>query len=152
MYLDIRYPNGSWSGWTELAGANGAATFQGPDLALTGLPDGSSQILAIDNNGYVYHEVRSAVGVLSGFQAIPGVTTTAMGAGSIGIAGMPNGSAQVVAVGTDGNVWQITRNASGSWTGWTAPAGIGGAAKFAASQVGIAALPDGTSQVLATTH
>ncbi|WP_377267763.1 hypothetical protein [Peterkaempfera sp. SMS 1(5)a] len=152
MYLDIRYANGSWSGWTELAGANGAATFQGPDLAITGLPDGSSQILAIGNNGSVYHEVRSAAGVFSGFQAIPGVTTTAMGASSIGIAGMPNGSSQVVAVGTDGNVWQTTRNASGTWTSWTAPAGIGGAAKFAAGQVGIAAMPDGTTQVLATTH
>ncbi|MBC3843155.1 hypothetical protein GXW82_32025 [Streptacidiphilus sp. 4-A2] len=151
MYLDIRNANGTWTGWTELAGANGASDFEGPDLAITGLSDGSSQILAIGNNGYVYHEVRSAAGVFSGFQAITGVTTTDMGASSIGIAGMPNGSSQVVAVGTDGNLWQITRNSNGTWSSWSAPAGINGASKFAATQVGVAALPDGSSQVLATT-
>ena len=152
MYLDIRASNGTWSGWTELAGANGATDFEGPDLAIAGMPDGSSQILAIGNNGYVYHEVRSAAGVFSGFQAIAGVTTTDMTATSIGITGMPDGSSQVVAVGSDGNLWHIVRNANATWTAWGAPAGINGATKFAATQVGVAGMPDGSSQILATTR
>ena len=152
MYLDIRSSTGTWSGWTELAGANGVSTFEGPDLAIAGMPDGSSQILAIGTNGYVYHEVRSAAGVFAGFQAISGVTTTDMTATSIGITGMPDGSSQVVAVGSDGNLWHIIRNANGSWTSWGAPVGINGATKFAATQVGIAGMPDGSSQILATTR
>jgi len=75
-----------------------------------------------------------------------------MSATSIGITGLPNGTSQVVAVGSDNNLWQTTRNTNGTWTGWTAPTGINGASKFAATQVGIAGMPDGTSQVLATTH
>jgi len=150
MYLDIRSSTGTWSGWTELAGANGATTFEGPDLAIAGLPDGSSQILAIGNNGYVYHEVRSAAGVLAGFQAISGVTTTDMTASSIGITGMPDGSSQVVAVGSDGNLWHIIRNASGSWTSWGAPTRTKRGTKSAATRVGIAGIPVGASRILAT--
>ena len=152
MYLDIRNANGTWTGWSELAGANGAATFAGPDLAIAAMPDGSSQLLAIGKDGYVYHEVRSATGTFSGFEPIAGVTTTDMAASSIGITGLPNGTSQIVAVGNDNNLYQTTRNTNGTWTGWTAPAGINGATKFAATQVGIAGMPDGTSQILATTH
>jgi hypothetical protein len=152
MYLDVRNANGTWSGWTELAGANGDADFQGPDLAIAGMPDGSSQILAIGINGYVYHEVRSAAGVFSGFEPLAGVTTTDMTASSIGITGLPDGSSQVVAVGSDGNLWHTVRNANGTWTAWGAPAGISGATKFAATQVGVAGMPDGSSQILATTR
>ncbi|MFC1431112.1 glycoside hydrolase domain-containing protein [Streptacidiphilus sp. N1-3] len=144
MYLDIRSAAGSWSGWSLLAGAAGAAYFSGPDLAITALPDGSSQILAIGLNGFVYHEVRSAAGVYTGFGPVSGVTTTQMGASAVSIAGMPDGTAQVAVVGTDGNVWHRVRNTDGTWTAWGKPG------TFAADQVGIAGFPDGTSQILAT--
>ena len=151
MYLDVRSAAGTWSGWSLIAGANGAADFEGSDLAIAAMPDGSSQLLAIGNDGDVWHEIRSAAGVFTGWGNLNGVGTAYMAASSIGITGMPDGTSQVVAVGNDGNAYTETRNTNGTWTGFTALAGPNGAAKFAADQVGIAGMPDGSSQVLATT-
>jgi hypothetical protein len=44
------------------------------------------------------------------------------------------------------------RSASGSWSNFNPLHGADGAATFAGSQESIAALPDGSSQVLATTR
>ena len=152
FYHAVRGASGTWTAFNSLGGADGAATFAGSQESIAAMPDGSSQLLAIGKDGYVYHEVRSATGTFSGFEPIAGVTTTDMAASSIGITGLPNGTSQIVAVGNDNNLYQTTRNTNGTWTGWTAPAGINGATKFAATQVGIAGMPDGTSQILATTH
>ncbi|MFC1410938.1 hypothetical protein ACEZCY_15510 [Streptacidiphilus sp. N1-12] len=145
LYLDVRSAAGSWSGWSALDGYGDSAYFSGPDLSIAALPDGSSQILVIGLDGMVYHEVRSAAGVYSGFAPVTGVSTAKMGATAVAITGMPDGTAQVAVVGTDGNVWHRVRNTDGTWTAWGKPG------TFAADQVGIAGFPDGTSQILATT-
>ncbi|MFJ5550093.1 CehA/McbA family metallohydrolase [Streptomyces sp. NPDC093225] len=149
MYHCVRGRDGSWSGWGRMGGANGAATFSGPALAITGMPDGSSQVLAIGLDGMVYHQVRRPDGSWTGFRAPRGVTTPTMGASAVGIAGMPDGSAQVVAVGLDGRVWHDVRRADGSWTPFAQVPGPNGRDGFPAGQVRITALRDGTAHVSA---
>ncbi|MEV8533803.1 CehA/McbA family metallohydrolase [Streptomyces sp. NPDC051211] len=148
MYHCIRRSSGSWSGWGRLAGFNGAPAFAGPALAITGMPDGASQVLAIGLDGMVYHTIRRPDGSWTGFQPPRGVTTPTMGASAVDIAGMPDGSAQVVAVGRDGNVWHQIRRPDGSWTGFARMPGPNGRDPFPAGQARITALRDGTAHVL----
>ncbi|MFD7629925.1 CehA/McbA family metallohydrolase [Streptomyces sp. NPDC059851] len=145
----IRRADGTWTGWGRLAGYDGAPAFSGPALAIAGLPDGSSQVLAIGLDGMLYHQVRRPDGTWTGFRPLRGVTTPTMGASAVDIAGMPDGSAQVVAVGRDGKVWHETRRPDGSWTGFAQVPGPNGRDAFPAGQVRITALRDGTAHVAA---
>ncbi|MCX4781629.1 CehA/McbA family metallohydrolase [Streptomyces sp. NBC_01264] len=147
MYLNIRKPNGSWGTWNPVPGARGAATFAGPALDIAGLPDGSSQLLAIGMDGMVYHQVRHPDGHFDGFATPRGVTTPTMSASAIAIAGMPDGTAQVLAVGADGNVWHDIRFPA-SWQGFRPLSGPQGADRLRGGQLSIAGMRDGTSQVL----
>ncbi|MEU5066515.1 hypothetical protein AB0G95_21080 [Streptomyces virginiae] len=149
MYHCVRGRSGTWTPWGRLAGHNGAATFAGPALAITGMPDGSSQVLAIGIDGIVHHQLRRPDGSWTGFRAPRGVTTATMGASAIGIAGTPDGSAQVVAVGLDGRVWHNVRRPDGSWTPFGRIPGPNGRDPFPAGQVRITALHDGTTHVTA---
>ncbi|MGW4686578.1 CehA/McbA family metallohydrolase [Streptomyces sp. NPDC004244] len=145
----IRRADGTWTGWGRLAGAGGAPAFSGPALAITGLPDGSAQVLAIGLDGMVHHQVRRPDGTWTGFRPLRGVTTPTMGASDVDIAGMPDGSARVVAVGRDGNVWHDTRRPDGSWAGFVQVPGPNGRDAFRAGQVRVTALRDGTAHVAA---
>ncbi|WP_280677313.1 glycoside hydrolase domain-containing protein [Kitasatospora sp. MAA19] len=145
VYHQTRFANGSWSGFAALPGI-GTPTMAAGDVAIAGLPDGSTQVLAIGNDGNVYHQTRFANGSWSGFAALPGVNSPRMAAGRVAIAGLPDGSSQVLAIGGDGNVYHQTRFANGSWSGFAALPG-NGTPTMAARTVGIAGLPDGSSQV-----
>ncbi len=149
MYHCVRGRDGTWTAWGRLAGYNGAPTFSGPALAITGLPDGSSQVLAIGLDGIVYHQLRRADGSWTGFRPPQGVAGPTMGASAIGIAGTPDGSAQVVAVGLDGRIWHNARRPDGSWTPFAQIPGPNGRDPFPAGQVRIASLRDDTTHVTA---
>ncbi len=150
MYLVVRRPNGVWGTWTRVPGAHGRPDFAGPALDITGLPDGSSQLVAIGLDGMVYHQVRHPDGRFDGFAAPRGVTTATMSASAVAIAGMPDGTAQVLAVGADGNVWHDIRRPA-SWQGFRPLAGLQGADRLRGGQLSIAGMRDGTSQVLVIT-
>jgi len=64
------------------------------------------------------------------------------------LAGMPNGSTQIIEVTTGGILKHDIRNANGSWqnTGWGTPAGSTGIA-----QAAITAMPNGSTQLVAVT-
>ncbi|QGV76882.1 CehA/McbA family metallohydrolase [Streptomyces ficellus] len=149
MYHCVRERDGAWTAWGRPAGYNGSPAFSGPALAITGLPDGSAQVLAIGLDGIVYHQQRRADGSWTGFRPPRGVTTPTMGASAVGIAGMPDGSAQVVTVGLDGRVWHNVRNPDGSWTPFAPVPGPNSRDPFPAGQVHIAALRDGSAHVTA---
>ena len=117
------------------------------------MPDGSSQMLGIGTDGNVYHNIRGATGSWQGWQPVAGYNGNARFAGTkVAIAGMPNGASQMLAVGTDGNVYHNIRGATGSWQGWQPVAGYNGSARFAGTKVAIAGMPNGTSQLLATSN
>ncbi|WP_179853153.1 glycoside hydrolase domain-containing protein [Streptomyces sp. 1331.2] len=149
VYHEARFTDGNWSGFAPLPGVNTARMAAGR-VAITGLPDGSSQVLAIGNDGNVYHEARFTSGNWSGFAPLPGVGTPTMAARTVGIAGLPDGSTQVAVVGGDGNVYHEARFTSGNWSGFAAVQGPYGASVFPAQRAAIAGLPDGSTQLLAT--
>lgn len=151
MYLTIRRANGTWSGWTLLAGYAGVDHFAGPALAITGMPDGSSQIAAIGIDGNVFHQIRSAAGAYTGFAPPQGVGGARwMAASSVAIAGTPDGCAQLAAVGSDGKVWHCMRYANGSWNDWAHPVGPNGNT-CPGGQVRLTATPDGATQLVVIT-
>ncbi|GAA4697523.1 glucosaminidase domain-containing protein [Phytohabitans rumicis] len=150
MYHQVRFADGSgWSGFQPLAGYGTTAQGSARDMSVAGMPDGSAQVLIVGNDGGVYHEIRNANGTWTGFQPLPGMGTTATAQASrVAIAGLPDGSAQVLIIGADGGVYHQIRNANGTWTGFQPLAGMGTTDMARGSDVAIAGLPDGSAQVL----
>lgn len=138
LYHNIRStPSGSWQGFHALPGYEGAATFHAGSAAITGLPDGSAQLIAVGTDGNAHHNIRYANGAWQGWVPL------GVAASSVSVAGMPTGgSTQFVIVGNNGGVFHNIRNADGTWQGWRS---LG----FAATRVSIAAIGDGSAQVLA---
>ncbi len=98
IYHEVRSANGVDSGFQALPGVGGASTFDGWQVAITGMPDGSTQIIATDKSTNVFHQVRSANGTWSGWQPLRGLSGAAdLAAVDVTIAGLPNGTAQVFA-------------------------------------------------------
>ncbi|WP_051812346.1 phosphatidylinositol-specific phospholipase C domain-containing protein [Kitasatospora sp. MBT63] len=153
VYLCVRKADGSWGGWSQVPGFNGEKSFLAHDLAIAALPDGSSQIVALGPDNLVYHQARSASGAYTGFARMGGYGGASIfSATSVSIAGMSDGSSQVVAVGVTGFVYHDARNLDGSWTGWAPIAGPFGSAYTAGSPVSITALPNRQSVVLTTAY
>ncbi|BFV56767.1 hypothetical protein KCMC57_up18710 [Kitasatospora sp. CMC57] len=146
FFHDIRLASGGWTAFDALDGLDGAPTFNGPEAAIAGMPDGTAQVVGIGNDGNVYHETRLTNGSWTGFAPLNGIGTSTMQARKVAIAGLPDGTSQVLAIGNDGNVYHQTRLTSGSWTGFAPLNGIG-TPTMQAREVAIAGLPDGTSQV-----
>ncbi|MFF4983921.1 hypothetical protein ACFY3O_28235 [Streptomyces sp. NPDC001046] len=151
MRLGTRAAGGSWSSWSVVPGVN-AADFAGPALSIAALPNGDAQIAAIGNDGNIWHTVHRADGTWTDWGAPTGVNTAAMGATAVSITGLPNGDSQIAAVGRDGNVHHAVRHRAGDWTPFRPIGGLRGAGTFAADQVGIAGLPDGSSRLVLTTR
>ncbi|MFD4767310.1 hypothetical protein [Streptomyces niveus] len=151
MRLTTRGVNGVWTPWSIVAGV-GAPDFSGSALAITSVPDGSSQIAAIGKNGGIWHNVRSQNGTWQGWSAPLGGSAEALAPTSVAITGMPDGSSQVLAAGTMG-VFHTSRDSKGDWKKFQPIGGIQkGVTAFLGDQVGIAGMPDGSSQVLLTTR
>jgi hypothetical protein len=141
LFQDSRAANGAWNsgGWLSPSGSTGIA-----NATITGMPDGSAQLVAVTTNGAVEHNIHSAGGAWQGWRPPPqpGVAVK-----SVGIAGMPNGSSQLIAVTSTGTLLHTVRNANGSWqSDWASPAG-----STSIAQATITAMPDGSSQFLAVT-
>ncbi|MFD7642296.1 glycoside hydrolase domain-containing protein, partial [Kitasatospora sp. NPDC059795] len=147
LYHSIVAGNGSWAGFGALAGV-GTPTMLARESAITGMPDGTAQVVGIGSDGNVYHEARLTDGTWSGFAPLAGVGTPTMQASKVAIAGLPDGSAQVVAIGSDGNVYHEIRLPNGSWSGFAPLAGVG-TPTMLAREVAITAMSDGTAQVVA---
>ena len=137
VYHNIRYSNGTWQGFTTLAGADNAATFSGPAFAIAGMGDGSAQLLAIGNDANIYHNIRYANGAWQGFRAL-GFDAQWVAAGALS-----DGSMQLLAVGNDGNIYHNIRYSNGTWQGFRAVAGADNAATFNGTYPGITGFPWG---------
>ena len=101
------------------------------------MPDGSAQVVVVGADGIVDHEVRRADGSWTGFQPLAGLNGQLAAGSAVSIGGMPDGSAQVLVVGTDGVIDHEVRDANGSWTGFQPLSGMTGQ-PAQGSQVGIA--------------
>ncbi|MGM9335854.1 hypothetical protein ACTAFV_28310 [Streptomyces murinus] len=149
VWHNVRRADGGWQGWQALPAADNKKTgFAAKDIAITGMPNGDSQITAIGQDGYAYHNIRHADGSWQGWAAMAGDDSGLVKATKVAIAGMPNGSSQVLVYGADGRMRLDTRAADGGWSGWSTVSGVG-APDFAGPALSIAALPDGDSQIAA---
>ncbi|WP_279398801.1 transglycosylase family protein [Streptomyces sp. APSN-46.1] len=144
LYHSARYSNGTWTGWAPLDGYQGAAKFGAKGEAIAGMGNGDAQIMAIGNDGKIYHNARYVNGSWQGWQPVGDWS-----AQKIAAAALPNGDLQVLIVGNDGNLYHSLRTAGGSWQAWNAVSGVGTAATFQAGSIAIAGLPNGDSQLLA---
>ena len=153
MYHAALSANGTLNGPNPMGGNGGASTFiaNGDDIA--GMPDGSSQVVAIGDDGTlfdgnVYANTRYANGAWSGWAPIPGINgAPTFAASSVAITAMPNGSAEVLAVDPSGDVVLNTRPAGGGWSGWTTVVANFADTYEAQGMVAIAGLPDGDTQI-----
>jgi len=91
---NIRNANGTWqtSGWGSPAGSTGFV-----QATITAMPNGSSWIVAVTTIGIMEPDVRSASGSWSGWGQLAN-TVHVIAAANASVAGMPNGTAQVIEV------------------------------------------------------
>ncbi|MET7391623.1 hypothetical protein ACFYPT_41570 [Streptomyces sp. NPDC005529] len=138
----------TWSGWQQLSRPTGYGFNQ--DIAIAGNGNGSgAQLVAIDNNRAVWHNLLSGPGGTFTGWAKP--AQIAGGTSTIAAVGMDNGDVQFVGVGMNRKLFHDVRYANGSWSGWGQPAGMNGAANFQANQAGIANIGGGNAYIMATT-
>jgi hypothetical protein len=119
-------------------------------VAETGMPNGALQAVAVTSDGVLEFASRTpdapgSNGFWTGWTPLaqPGVTVT-----DASIAGMPNGTSQIIEVTSTGTLKHNIRNANGTWqaTGWGTPVGSTGI-----KQAAITAMPNGNSQLVAVT-
>ncbi|MGW6933556.1 CHAP domain-containing protein [Lentzea sp. NPDC054927] len=144
----IRTIGGNESDRVTLSGWHRPENFQGPIVIVR--PAGLSQPPVASHNP-LYHETRDgATGAWSGFKAIGGFAGAPNFAASrVATAGFANGSEHYTAIGTDNVLYHTIRNADGSWQGWNRMPGNAGEARFQASNVTLAATPNGELHVFA---
>ncbi|ATZ25247.1 Resuscitation-promoting factor Rpf precursor [Streptomyces lavendulae subsp. lavendulae] len=143
LFHAIRLADGNWTPFQALNGFGGAAFFNASQESIAATPDGSTQTLATGNDGNLYHTARYTNGQWTGWAALPGFAGAAnFGARDQAMAGMPNGDAQLMAIGNDGKIYQNTRYKAGNWQGWS-PVGT-----WQAKKIAVAGLPDGSTQTL----
>ncbi|MEU9506453.1 N-acetylmuramoyl-L-alanine amidase [Micromonospora sp. NPDC048170] len=149
IYHQIRNPNGTWTGFQPITGHGTTAPAAGTDVAITAMPDGSAQMLMVGAQNGIYHQIRNPNGIWTGLAPLAGMGTPTPAAGSrVSIAGMPNGSVQVLIVGANSGIYHQIRNPNGTWTGFQPISGYGTTAPAAGKDVAITAMPDGSAQIL----
>ncbi|WP_326564353.1 N-acetylmuramoyl-L-alanine amidase [Micromonospora peucetia] len=149
MFHQARFPSGSWSGFMPLAGYRTTEPGQARDMAITGMPDRSAQVLIVGADNTIFHQIRNPNGTWTGFAPLAGAGTPTPAAGSrVSIAGMPDGSAQVLIVGANNGIYHQIRNPNGTWTGFQAITGYNTTAPAAGKDVAITAMPDGAAHIL----
>jgi hypothetical protein len=142
MWHDVRNADGSWqsSGWGV---PSGSTAFQ--HAALTAMPDGSTQFVAVSSAGQLEHNIRFANGSWQGWRTLSQPGVVVYGAD---IAGMRDGSAQIIEIVGGGVVLHNIRYAGGAWQpqGW---ASIGGSQDSSFGTAALTAMPDGSTQFVA---
>ncbi len=152
LYHNIRNANGIWQGWAAVEGNGGSKYFNGDDPSITGMPNGSSQLIATGDDGNLYLNIRNANGSWQGWSAVPGAGGAKyFSDGWASIAGLPDGSSQLIATGSGNNAtYHNIRNANGTWQGWQQVEGLPGSEQqpFFGFTPSITGLPDGSAQIV----
>lgn len=148
VYHRVRRVDATWTDFAPLNGLGTEETAAAGAVSIAGLPDGSTQVV-IDGDGGIFHRVRIDDHSWSEFAPLNGMGTTEQAQGSaVAVAGMPDGSTQVVIVGADGGVYHRIRWADGSWSGFAPLNGMDTNETAKATAVAIAGMPDGSAHVV----
>jgi hypothetical protein len=136
-----RSSGGTWWGGWQQGPVNSTDIAQ---AAITAMPDGSTQAVAVTTHGVLEHTSGHPDGSWQNW----GVPKNNAIAASASLAGMPDGSTQIIEITTSGTLEHTVRHANGTWqtTGWGTPAGSTGI-----NQAAITAMPNGDTQLIAVT-
>jgi hypothetical protein len=138
------------NGPNPMGGYGGASTFAASSEGIAGMPDGSSQVVAIGAERDVYANTRAANGNWSGWALVPGLDgASGFEATSVAIAAMSNGSFEVLAVDLSGDVVLDSYSPTSGWSGWTTLATNFADTQIPQGAVAIAGLPNGDTQIAA---
>lgn len=115
--------------------------------AVAALPDNTGQLLAATTGGTAEFATGGTTGN-NDWKAWQPLSQPGVSVKWVGIAGMPNGSSQLIEITSTGKLLHTIRNANGTWqsSGWGSPAGSTGFVHAA-----ITAMPNGSSQLVAVT-
>ncbi|MFD3868911.1 peptidoglycan DD-metalloendopeptidase family protein [Streptomyces sp. NPDC058623] len=113
LFHGVRNPNGTWSTFGNVQNEGGDVPSGVRTTAEAGI-DGDTHLVAVSNEGKLYHTVRFADGSWGGF----GDVNAAAGqlANVTQVAAASVGAELQVAVVADGKVYHTVRRADGNWT------------------------------------
>jgi hypothetical protein len=134
------------AGWTQVPGLQPGSGPQSRTLAVTGMADGSVQVLVQKTDTTLVLGRWRADNSWSAWVPVPGVPANTY---LVALAGMADGSTQATA-NSSGGVYHAVVSATGAWSAWNrvADAGVLGLQ----APVSIAALPDGQSQLVGVSN
>ncbi|MFF4984007.1 hypothetical protein ACFY3O_28680 [Streptomyces sp. NPDC001046] len=96
IWHTVHRADGRWTDWGAPAGVS-TDTMGASTVAITGLPNGDSQVAAVGLDGNVYHDVRDSGGDWTPFRPVGGIKGAGTFAGDqAGITGLPDGSSRLV--------------------------------------------------------
>ncbi|MFE3993540.1 hypothetical protein ACFXPW_17910 [Streptomyces goshikiensis] len=150
FHTTARDADGTWTTLAPLSGAGSSFRFVGSRLASAAMTDRTTQLLGIGLDGRIWHDIRRPDGTSQGWRRLPSATNDPAGfpAREVTITGLPDGTAQVAAIGTDGIAYHTIRRADGTWQSWAPVPGSGGA-PLKATKIAATGLPNGSAQFLA---
>ncbi|MEW1616183.1 MULTISPECIES: hypothetical protein [unclassified Streptomyces] len=152
LYHNTRRADGSWAGWARANDDEFDKRFAGGPLAITSTPNGDAHMLAIDQEGYLNHNIRRADATWQGWGRVVGGDKGGYQAKDMAITSMPNGIVKVAAFGQDGGLRMAERWSNGSWDvqvfPWRTLPGVG-AATFAGKDLSITGTQDNTVHIAA---
>ncbi len=149
---NISRADGSWQGWSSVAGDGGSGLLRITKVSAAGMSDGSARFLVFGDDGRMRLGTRRADGSWTGWAVVAGFGAPDFRGPALAIAELPGGDSQIAALGRDGNVWHTVRDSGGDWAPFCPVPGPKGAGSFAGGQVAIAGRPDGSTRLLLTTR
>ncbi|WP_158708716.1 hypothetical protein [Streptomyces bikiniensis] len=143
---NIRHADGGWQGWAAMPGPDNGLV-RASRAAASGMPDGSTRVVAFGADGAMRLTTRAADGSWKPWTKVPGVGAPEFAGHDLAITAAGR-EAQIVAVGLDGNIWHNVVRADGGLQGWRTPPGDGTPA-MAARAAAVAGTASGESRILA---
>ncbi|MFF3021007.1 peptidoglycan DD-metalloendopeptidase family protein [Streptomyces sp. NPDC057939] len=113
LHHGVRNPNGTWSKFGDVQNEGGDVPSGVRTTAEAGI-DGDTHLLAVSNEGKLYHTVRFADGSWGGFGDVNAVAGALSNVTQVAAASV--GAELQVAVVADGKVYHTVRRADGNWT------------------------------------
>ncbi|MEU9034814.1 M23 family metallopeptidase [Streptomyces sp. NPDC048352] len=147
IYHAVRNADRTWTGFGDVLGVTGEVPTGVRTTAEAGV-NGDTHVLAVSNEGKLYHALRFADRSWTGFGDVAGEAGTL--ANITQVAAVSSGTEVQVVVVADGKVYHTVRRANGTWAPFGAVGNPGAApvTKVAMSQVGsdtqIVAVSNGT--------